>query len=146
MAPKTELIVKWLSHLDFEATQTRTLAERVDGTSDWILSHETFTAWLAGRTRSPVVWAHGLPSTGKTMCTAIAVDHLRRNVAGPQVAVAVAYCDYYNNELTALNLLSSWCAQLAAQVVGDLPPLLVKLYAERDGEERLDIDEVTLVL
>jgi len=133
----------WLSSVDVESTHTRNFSYRADGTSDWLLSNPSFTAWFEGRTRGPVLWGHGLPGTGVTVCTAIAVHHLRR-IAGPRDAVTVVYCDCTKPELTATAILSSICAQLAVHG-NQLPTLLVKLHAEL-GEKHPTVDEVMLVM
>jgi hypothetical protein len=148
MAPSSESIVKWLSALDFERTQAETYAQRVEGTSDWILHHPRFRSWLIGRLLSPVLWCHGLAGTGKTIGTSIVVNYLRRAASGPRSAVAFIYCNEdAQPEQTALALLSSLCAQLAAQRATQLPPLQLKLYQQMvalDADRRLDIDNVML--
>jgi ankyrin repeat protein len=150
MAPSPDSIVAWLSTLDFKRTQSETYAQRVEGTSDWILDHPAFRSWLAGWSLSPVLWCHGLAGSGKTVSTSIVVDHLRRTVGGPRSAVAFIYCDEEAQPAqTALALLSSLCAQLAAQRATQLPPLLLKLYQQMvavDVDRRLDIDNVMLVV
>src|SRR3569833_2593318 len=90
MRPEQEssAVTAWLTALDFEQTQCSTLAKRVDGTSDWILQHPNFTRWVAGRSRTPVLWCHGLAGPGKSVSTSIAIDYLRRTEAG----VAFVYC------------------------------------------------------
>ena len=141
--------MQWLSALDFERTQAETYAQRVEGTSDWILHHPRFRSWLIGRLLSPVLWCHGLAGTGKTIGTSIVVNYLRRAASGPRSAVAFIYCNEdAQPEQTALALLSSLCAQLAAQSATQLPPLQLKLYQQMvalDADRRLDIDNIMLI-
>lgn len=144
--------VVWLSTLDMEATQEKTLVSLVEGASRWILQEGTFNNWLEGCSYSPVLWVHGLPGSGNTTCTAVVIDHLVRRFrnAGSDTAVAYIYCDASNTELTAAALLASVCQQLAAQATAagrKTPALLAKLHARLGGNgQRPGIDEVMLVL
>ncbi|KAK0620819.1 ankyrin repeat-containing domain protein [Immersiella caudata] len=148
MALNPKTVVTWLSPLDAHATHQKIFSQRLEGTSDWILSHSTFQRWVTDQTPTSMLWAHGLSQTGMTICTAIVANHLSHNIAGPRDAVAWFFYNCQQKPVqTALDFLSSLCAQLAAQTVGQLPSLLQKLYGERgEVEERpLDIDEVMLV-
>src|SRR3569833_2827543 len=147
MRPEQEssAVTAWLTALDFEQTQCSTLAKRVDGTSDWILQHPNFTRWVAGRSRTPVLWCHGLAGTGKSVGTAIAIDYLRRTEAG----VAFVYCDADAHPAqSARALLSSLSWQLVtrAQSSSDmrLPSLLLKLYEQQAAAP--DVDDLMHIL
>ncbi|KAM6506797.1 hypothetical protein FALCPG4_018623 [Fusarium falciforme] len=137
-------IVTWLSPIDAQAIESTILASRASAFSNATTPRLALLpqAWASGRTQSPVLWAHGLPKTGKTTYTASVARHLL-DTAGPRDGVAAVYCS--EKGPTAHALLSSICAQLAAQVE-QLPGLLTKLHAELPSEQRPDIDAITLVM
>lgn len=65
----------------------------VDGTCEWLLVHETYTAWLTGN-GAPVLGLVGDPGIGKTMISSFLVDELEKKVqATPNITFAYYFCD-----------------------------------------------------
>lgn len=50
-------IVNWLSDLNFKEMQSDILANRTEGTGEWLLESQIFKGWLVGK--SEVLWCPG---------------------------------------------------------------------------------------
>jgi len=145
--------IEWISALDVGITHREILASLPAWASKNIFEDKTFNAWLRGDSDFRVLWAHGLPGSGNTSCTAVVVNKLMQEIANKDTAVAYVYCGGPKAaELTAVTVLGAVCQQLASQTTAagrPLPALLTKLHAElgASGDEaQLGIDELMLVL
>ena len=64
----TKKILDWLSPLECCTKQRDVASKRHEGTGEWFLACEKFTAWLSGSADS-VLWCPGEPGAGKTVMT-----------------------------------------------------------------------------
>ena len=64
----TKKILDWLSPLDCFNKQRDIASKRHEGTGEWFLVSEKFTAWLSGSADN-VLWCPGEPGAGKTVIT-----------------------------------------------------------------------------
>ena len=62
----TQKILDWLSPLEYCTKQRDVASKRHEGTGEWFLVSEKFTAWLSGSADS-VLWCPGEPGAGKTV-------------------------------------------------------------------------------
>ena len=62
----TRKMLDWLSPLEFCTRQRDVASKRHEGTGEWFLVSERFTAWLSGSAGS-VLWCPGEPGAGKTV-------------------------------------------------------------------------------
>jgi hypothetical protein len=105
------LIMDWLSSADFPAQQSDFIARRQEDTGLWFLNSPEFTDWVSGT--SPTLFCPGIPGAGKTMMSAIAVDHLQKTVQTADVGVAYIYCNYKRQaDQTTVSLLAAMLKQL----------------------------------
>ena len=63
---KTKKILDWLSPFEYCTKQRDIASKRHEGTSEWFLVSEKFTAWLSGSADS-VLWCPGEPGAGKSV-------------------------------------------------------------------------------
>ncbi|KAF1815392.1 hypothetical protein P152DRAFT_381459, partial [Eremomyces bilateralis CBS 781.70] len=122
-----ETILKWLSPLNFHAQHCDTLRQREDGTGRWFLESNDFIDWF--RTSQGTLFCPGVPGAGKTIISAVTIDHLLdiASVDGNS-AIAFWYCNYHSQrEQTAENLLGATLQQLVQQG-RSLPTVVQNLY------------------
>lgn len=106
-----EKLMEWISPTDFPAQQSDFIARRQEGTGQWFHHSFEFTEWLHGPNKT--LFCPGIPGAGKTMISAIAVDHLSTKVASDAVGIACVYCNYkVQDNQTAAGLLAAILKQL----------------------------------
>ncbi|KAF7179370.1 hypothetical protein CNMCM7691_008303 [Aspergillus felis] len=108
-----QTICDWISQMDFSAAHERISAMRREGTCDWFIQSPTFTDFIAHK--GSVIWAVGIPGSGKSVLSSAIIDYLTRfTTSSPhRAAVAYAYCDYRMQESqTTLDLVACFLRQL----------------------------------
>lgn len=95
-----ETILDWLAPHDYGSQQGYHLGRRHPGTGQWLLDAEPFRMWLGGKSGS--LFGRGMPGAGKTILSAVVVDHLlaQRGVGDDKSAIGVAflYCSFSQGE------------------------------------------------
>ncbi|KFY39666.1 hypothetical protein V495_05813 [Pseudogymnoascus sp. VKM F-4514 (FW-929)] len=138
-------ITDWLSSTDFPAQQSDFIARRQEGTGDWFIISPEFTNWLNGTKQS--LFCPGIPGAGKTMITAIAVDHIWKTFQGDNVGVAYVFCNYKRQEKqTASDLLAAILKQLVQGHPSYGAPVTALHKKHADRETRPLLDEVCTAL
>jgi hypothetical protein len=86
---------------------------RVKGTSEWILKHLPYIAWI-NSTCNELLWLSGSPGIGKTMISCYLIDHLTEMERQTDEMVLVYFlCDDTNNKRnTALAIIRGLLLQL----------------------------------
>ncbi|KAL9577947.1 MAG: hypothetical protein Q9212_006039, partial [Teloschistes hypoglaucus] len=92
--------------------QSRNLACREPGTSEWLGGIENFQKWLDCTNTFPVVWLSAAPGMGKSVLCAHTVEHIK--VLKPRSAVAVHYYRF-DEQYTALETYRVIAEQLFDQ-------------------------------
>lgn len=122
-----QLLVEWISSAKHSSQQSDFIARRQPGTGQWFLDSPEFNNWLDGP--SHTLFCPGIPGAGKTMVSAIAVDHLHKvadgalgKLLGAKMAgtrhsdlcgVAHIFCNYKTqSEQDTTSLLSAILKQL----------------------------------
>jgi len=109
---RRDIILEWISSTNFPAQQSDFIAQRQEGTGEWFLDSSQFAEWVHGSNHT--LFCPGMPGAGKTMMTAIVIDHLLREVQSDTIGVAYIYCNYKAQEdSTATTLLAAILKQLA---------------------------------
>ncbi|PNP50762.1 hypothetical protein THARTR1_08383 [Trichoderma harzianum] len=112
---------------------------RVEGTGDWLISHQCFRQWQASRHRS-VLYLKGNVGTGKTFLTSRVIDHLKDTLHASLQDEGFAF--FYCNRSTPLMrdplvVLRSFVRQLADRNdYDDVPKSLVQAYEKAKKEKR----------
>lgn len=91
-SPERSELIEWISPHDYATKQRDVLSKRIDPSAcQWLLKSEQFSAWLADRGKT--LFCPGIPGAGKTMTTAIVVDHLSSKQEA-HTLTAYLYCTY----------------------------------------------------
>ncbi|OBT49911.1 hypothetical protein VE04_09679, partial [Pseudogymnoascus sp. 24MN13] len=104
-------LLQWISSTDFPSQLSDIIARRQTGTCQWFLESSEFNNWLSGTEKT--LFCPGIPGAGKTMVSAIAVDHLYKTTHNDNIGVAYVFCNYkVQSEQNTLSLLSAILKQL----------------------------------
>ncbi|KAF4993932.1 hypothetical protein FDECE_13283 [Fusarium decemcellulare] len=141
-----QAILNWLSPTDNASQQSDTIHRRHTGTGHWLIDSAEFRAWLD--TAKQILFCPGIPGAGKTIITAIVVDHLSARFDGNgRVGIAYLYCNYrHQQQQKAENLLAILLRQL---INGQpyIPDCVQDLYNRyRDRRRGLTFHEISTTL
>lgn len=96
LSPERSEVIEWISPHDYATRQHDVLSKRVDpSASQWLLTSDQFSAWLADTGKT--LFCPGIPGAGKTMTTAIVVEHLL-SIQKTRTLTAYVYCTYQSQE------------------------------------------------
>lgn len=133
-------LMEWISSTDFPAQQYDIIARREKGTGQWFLDAPEFTDWLHGPNKT--LFCPGIPGAGKTMITAIAINHLVNHMVwSSDVGVAFVYCNYKAQiDQNATGLLAAILKQLvqARPSISEPVNRLHKQHADRRTKPTLE--------
>jgi Cdc6-like AAA superfamily ATPase len=131
-----QIILDWLTPIDYGSQQSDFMRRRQEGTGQWLLSSNEFQGWL--NQSKQTLFCPGIPGAGKTMITSIVVDHLCtmfQNEAN--VGIAYLYCNFRRQqEETSEALLLSLLKQLIQDRPSVSVPESVKNLYERHKHKR----------
>ncbi|KAK4213862.1 ankyrin repeat-containing domain protein [Rhypophila decipiens] len=141
-ARKTILV--WISPVDFTSTHQDIIYRRQEGTGEWFLNSAEYQTWL--RSPGETLFCPGIPGSGKTMLTAIAIDHLEARFRKTTENVGIAYIFFsYKKEGSQglMDVLASLLRQLCAYR-HPLPAEIQELYKEytKNSDRRLTRGEL----
>ncbi|KAI9684579.1 MAG: hypothetical protein M1822_005667 [Bathelium mastoideum] len=142
---KHNIVMQWLSPIDFSAQQQDIISRRQDGTAQWFIDSPEFKSWLQGSDKT--LFCPGIPGAGKTMLAAVAIDHLYRVAYSNHVGVTYLFCSYKAQvDQSTHNLLAALSRQL---VLGrpDLAAPVAELHNQHSKRgTKLSLDELMQVL
>ncbi|KAH6867775.1 hypothetical protein B0T10DRAFT_596896 [Thelonectria olida] len=106
-------ILEWLTTVDYAPQHNDVFRQRQAGTGQWFLDSHEFKTWVAADRQT--LFCPGIPGSGKTMMTAIVIDHLCRHFhRDPTIGIAYIYCSFrMRGKQRAEDLLLSLLRQLA---------------------------------
>lgn len=108
---KNQVLVEWISSAKYSSQQSDFIARREPGTGQWFLDSPEFKNLLAGN--SHTLFCPGIPGAGKTMISAIVIDHLHTMAHSDRCGVAQIFCNYKTqSEQNTTSLLSAILKQL----------------------------------
>ncbi|GAP86698.2 putative nacht and ankyrin domain protein [Rosellinia necatrix] len=73
---ETDIIISWLSKIDFADQQTDSLRRREPGTGEWLLVSPEYTSWIQSSRQT--LFCPGPPGAGKTIIASIVIDNLHK--------------------------------------------------------------------
>ena len=90
--------------------------DRVDGTCEWVLTHDQYTSWLF-KDESRLLWLSGAPGIGKTMISNFLLEELTLIAQrSPRMTLAYYFCDdKYQKRRTATAILRGLLLQILRQ-------------------------------
>ncbi|KAJ6581821.1 hypothetical protein B0H19DRAFT_1018794 [Mycena capillaripes] len=116
-----EKIVEWLNPLPMDARLAAILQLRQPGTCQWVLDNPLFEAWKESPSGS-FLWLNGIPGNGKTVITAVLMDHLVKN-RSPDDAVVYAFCEFRDKQsVDPVAILRTFLAELLRLYPGKITP------------------------
>jgi Cdc6-like AAA superfamily ATPase len=122
-----QVVINWLTPVDYAPQQRDYIGRRQDGTGQWLLDSNEFQSWLNqdGKT----LFCPGLPGAGKTIITSTVVDHLRKIFQhDPTIGIAYIYCNFRRRDEQKLaDILANLLKQLV-QEKAPLPEEVKSLY------------------
>ena len=139
-------IIAWLTPVDYGLQQSDFLARRHPGTGKWMFDTTELSQWISRSNQT--LLCSGIPGSGKTIITAIVIDHLQKMSRGDEnVAVAYVYCSFKSrDEQRTVDLLLTLLKQLV-QKRSLLPKAIKSLYANHKKERtRPSLSEITKAL
>lgn len=143
---KRQAILDWLTPDDYESQQHSLIKNRQEGTGQWFLQSPEFQVWLVNSGQT--LFCPGIPGAGKTIMSAIVVDHLLTKFQhDPHTGIAYIYCNFRRqNDQTAEKLLANLLKQLA-QKQSSLPRTVYDLFEEHGKSGTLpSLHQITAAL
>jgi Cdc6-like AAA superfamily ATPase len=141
-----QVILDWLTPIDYASQQSDFIARRQEGTGRWLLESDQFQEWLTKNQRT--LFCPGMPGAGKTIVSSIVVDHLcTRFQNDASVGIAYLYCNFrQQHEQKPTDLLASLLKQLV-QEQSSIPQSVKSLYERhKDKRTRPSFDEISKAL
>lgn len=141
-----QVILDWLTPIDYAAQQSDFIARRQAGTGQWLLDSAEFQAWL--KDDNQTLFCPGIPGAGKTILTATTIDDLvTRFQNDPDVGIAYIYCNFRRkDEQKAQDLIASLLKQLSEER-SPLPDITKSLYNKhKEKRTRPSLDEISRAL
>lgn len=139
-------ILDWISSTTYATQQNDLLDRRQKGTGEWLLQSAEFHEWIT--TNQHTLFCPGIPGAGKTMLTAIVIEHLTTLFANNSgVGIAYIYCHFQRqNEQTIGAVLSSLLRQLT-EILLSFPEAVESLFQKHNPKHTYPtVDEVSPVL
>ncbi|KAF6753235.1 hypothetical protein DFP72DRAFT_849249 [Ephemerocybe angulata] len=107
-----EEVTKWLQGANFRAIYRLSLETRMANTGTWFIATLEFGEFV--RQKGTVVWATGLPGSGKTILASISVEHLEDTFSNrADVAILYAFLRF-SEEPTLLQIIAGLLTQLVS--------------------------------
>jgi Cdc6-like AAA superfamily ATPase len=137
--------MEWLSPTDFPAQQHDIITRRQEGTGQWFLDTPKFKRWVQGSDKT--LFCPGIPGAGKTMMSAIAIDHLCKTTSGDDIGVAYLFCNYKaQTDQSASSLFAALLKQLG-QSRSDIAAPVTQMYDDHSKRKsKPSLDEILRAL
>lgn len=138
-----QIILDWLTAIDYTPQQNDFISRRQVGTGQWLLESAAFQEWL--ETGTETLFTPGIPGAGKTILTSIVIDELLTRFSDDEtVGIAYIYCNFRRTDKQkATDLLTSLLKQLAQRRYS-LPDSVKKMYdRHKTYRTRPSFDEIS---
>ncbi|KAF6761381.1 hypothetical protein DFP72DRAFT_1090484 [Ephemerocybe angulata] len=128
-----EEVTAWLKGANFRAIYRVSLETRMDDTGNWFIATFEFGEFV--RQKGTVVWATGLPGSGKTILASISIEYLEEIFSGrTDVAILYAFLRY-SEKPTLLQIIAGLLTQLVSRhniALAHLLPAYKRAKTHRD--------------
>jgi hypothetical protein len=141
-----KLVHDWLITIDYGAQQSDYIRERGPKTGEWLLDSPEFRTWL--ETDKQTLFCPGIPGAGKTILTAIIVEHvIARFHQNPDIGIAYIYFNFKRKDSQKLgDLLASLLHQLS-KTKPSTPRVVAELYEKHHPRStKPSTDELSVAL
>jgi Cdc6-like AAA superfamily ATPase len=141
-----QIILDWITPIDYATQQSDFIGRRQEGTGQWLLDSDEFKAWT--NQCNQVLFFSGIPGAGKTICASIVINELQakyRNDAS--VGIAYIYCNFRRNQdQKVVDLLATLLKQFS-QGLASIPQHLRTLYESHESQRtRPSLEEISQTL
>jgi Cdc6-like AAA superfamily ATPase len=139
-------MLDWLTSVDYSSQQNDFVRGRQEGTGEWLLKSNEFQHWV--NQDSQTLFCPGIPGAGKTIITAIVVEHLSKTFGNDaKVGIGYLYCNFRRQqEQSREGLLLNLLKQLA-QAQPSVPESVETLYKHHEKQKtRPSFVEIVRVL
>ena len=141
-----QTIIDWLTPVNYATQQNDFIAQRQEGTGDWVLRSSEFQHWL--KQTNQTLFCPGMPGAGKTIITSIVVNHLHAKFRNdPSIGIVYLYCTFQQQqEQRPVDLLTNLLKQL---IMGQptIPNAVKDLYDQHKPKQtRPSLDEIRSTL
>ncbi|KAI9773868.1 MAG: hypothetical protein M1840_006094 [Geoglossum simile] len=139
VASEQQVILDWITPIDYAPQQSDAINRRQAGTGQWLLDSPEFQRWL--QTEKQTLFCPGIPGAGKTILTSIVVDELTTRFHNDEsIGVAYIYCNFQRqDEQKAEHLIAGLLKQLA-QGRHSMPDIVKSLhdkYKDKRSHDKL---------
>ncbi|KAF8133575.1 ankyrin repeat-containing domain protein [Mycena galopus ATCC 62051] len=144
-AENQDIIINWLSPINFFQRQADISQMREKGTGGWLLAHPLFKKWEADF--GSTLWCHGIPGAGKTVLVSMVVDHLSTAFRNNEdIGVACIYLNHKeaDQKPPAKLLAGLWRQLVVDRDIGSSAECLYKQHCKKGTAPSLE--EVVNVL
>lgn len=125
-------IEQWLSSHDFRSRHMEIFKGAQADTRQWLFDSSQFQHWMT--VDRGTLWCPGIPGAGKTVTSAIIVNHLQSKFKDSNIAVTCLFCNYKDRqEQTAEGFMANLLKQLM-QDRADISEAIKNLYVKRKKE------------
>ncbi|PMD63451.1 uncharacterized protein K444DRAFT_556103, partial [Hyaloscypha bicolor E] len=141
-----QIILNWLTPVDFVSQQNDFIARRQERTGTWLLDSTEYQSWRQAKKQT--LFCPGIPGAGKTIITSIVVEELTTRFRNDNsVGIAYIYCNFRRQDEQKINdLLASLLKQLA-EGQPCLPVTVKELYdRHKKNRTRPSLDEILKTL
>ncbi|KAF6753252.1 hypothetical protein DFP72DRAFT_427244 [Ephemerocybe angulata] len=139
-----EEVTAWLKGANFRAIYRVSLEERMDNTGNWFIATVEFGEFV--RQKGTVVWATGIPGSGKTTLASISIEHLEDTFSRrSDVAVLYAFLRY-SEKPTLLQIIAGLLTQLVSCNNFALSHLLPVYQRAKTHRDELSCSEAVKLL
>ena len=137
------IILNWLTSIDYTPQQNDFIARRQEGTGAWLLDSTEYQSWR--ETKKQTLFCPGIPGAGKTIITSIVIEELTTRFRNNK-SVGIAYI-YYNFRRQGEQKIEDLLASLLKQLAEGQPSLLgtvKELYdLHKTKRTRPSLDEIS---
>jgi NACHT domain len=141
-----QLILEWLTPVDYSAQQSDFIRRRQEGTGEWLLKSNEFQEWV--KQSKKTLFCPGIPGAGKTIITSIVVEDLyTRFQNDASIGIAYLYCNFRRQqEQKPEDLLTSILKQLVLEQPSILENVKSLYKRHKIKRTRPSFEEISKVL
>ncbi|KAJ7511611.1 hypothetical protein B0H11DRAFT_1699814, partial [Mycena galericulata] len=134
-----DVILDWLSPINFFLRQADISQMRAKGTGKWLLENSLFKKWESGS--GSTLWCRGIPGAGKTVLASMVVDHLSAACRNNRdIGVACIYLSHKeaDNQTPPKLMAGLWRQLVLDRDIGSIAENLYKQHWEKGTAPSLE--------
>jgi len=139
-------ILNWITPIDYGPEQSDLIGRRYPGTGQWLINSPKFKDWV--ETDQQTLLCPGIPGAGKTIFTAIIIEHLTRKFhTDASTGIAYIYCNFRRKHEQKLNDLMASLLKQLSEAKFSMPNAVKELYEQHKIKHtRPSTDELSKAL